>query len=111
MDTFEVVIWEDELSDGSLAYASWCTEVLGVSGQGETEAEALADIASSMSVNIYEPWPADSPIFVDADVAAAELADLLAELDAEGTPHRMHRLTMDDLRATYDKVHAVGTAV
>ena len=106
MNTFEVVIWEDELSDGALAYASWCTAVIGVSGQGETEAEALAGIASSMSVNIFEPWPADAPVFCEADVAAAEQVDLLAELDALGITHWMRHLTMDDLRETYNKVHA-----
>ena len=108
MDTFEIVIWEDETSDGTLGYSSWCTAVIGVSGQGETEQEALDDIASSMSVNIFEPWPADAPVFYPAEVAAAEQVDLLAELDAEGIPYRMHRLTMDDLRATYHKVHVLG---
>ena len=108
MDTFEIVIWEDELSDGTLAYASWCTAVIGVSGQGETEAEALADIASSMSVNIFEPWPADAPVFYDAEVAAAEQVDLLADLDAMGITHWMRYLTMDDLRETYNRVHAAG---
>ena len=111
MDTFEIVIWEDELSDGTLAYASWCTAVIGVSGQGETEAEALADIASSMSVNIFEPWPADAPIFYGADVAAAKLARLLANLDAESITHWMRYLTMDDLRAAYAKIDAEGIAV
>ena len=108
MDTFEIVIWEDETSDGTVGYASWCTAVIGVSGQGETEEEALADIASSMSVNIFEPWPADAPIFYEADVAAAEQVDLLAELDAMGITHWMRHLTMDDLRETYNRVHAVG---
>ena len=108
MNTFEIVIWEDELSDGTLAYASWCTAVIGVSGRGETEAEALADIASSMSVNTFEPWPADAPVFYEADVAAAAQVDLLAELDAMDITHWMRYLTMDDLRETYNKVHAVG---
>ena len=108
MDTFEIVIWEDELSDGALAYASWCTAVIGVSGQGETEQEALDDIASSMSVNIFEPWPANAPVFYEADVAAAEQVNLLAELDSECIRYRMHRLTMDDLHATYHKVHVLG---
>ena len=108
MDTFEIVIWEDELSDGALGYSSWCTAVIGVSGQGETEQEALDDIASSMSVNIFEPWPADAPVFYPADVAAAEQLDLLAELDAMGMRHWMRHLTMDDLRATYHKVHVLG---
>ena len=105
MDTFEIVIWEDETSDGTVGYASWCTAVIGVSGQGETEAEALADIASSMSVNIFEPWPADAPVFYDAEVATAEQVDLLAELNAMGITHWMRYLTMDDLREIYNKVH------
>ena len=108
MDTFEIVIWEDELSDGTLAYASWCTAVIGVSGQGETEAEALADIAASISLEIYEPWPDDTPVFYDADVAAAKLTRLLADLDAEGITHWMRYLTMDDLRAAYAEIHAEG---
>ena len=108
MDTFEVVIWEDETSDGTVGYSSWCTAVIGVSGQGETEAEALADIASSMSVNIFEPWPDYAPVFYDAEVAAAKLARLLADLDAEGITHWMRYLTMDDLRAAYAEIDAEG---
>ena len=108
MDTFEIVIWEDETSDGTVGYASWCTAVIGVSGQGETEEEALADIAASISLEIYEPWPADAPVFYEADVAAAKLVRLLADLDAEGITHWMRYLTMDDLRAAYAKIDAEG---
>ena len=108
MDTFEVVIWEDETSDGTVGYSSWCTAVIGVSGQGETEAEALADIAASISLEIYEPWPDDAPVFYDAEVAAAKLARLLADLDAEGITHWMRYLTMDDLRAAYAEISAEG---
>ena len=109
MDTFEIVIWEDETSDGTLGYSSWCTAVIGVSGQGETEDEAMADIAAAISLEIYEPWPDGAPAFYAPDVAAAEQTRLLADLDAEGITHWMSHLTMDDVRAAYAQIPAAET--
>ena len=108
MDTFEIVIWEDELSDGTLAYTSWCTAVIGVSGQGETEDEALDDIAASISLEIYEPWPDGAPAFYAPEVAAAKQTRLLADLDAEGITHWMRHLTMNDVRAAYAQIQSEG---
>ena len=104
MDAYDVVVWEDSLSDGSLAYSAWCAYVLGVSGQGDTEGDALADILSAMAANVFDPWPADSPIFQDTQTAADEMAELMRELGDDGTNYRLHRVTKDDLRAAYRPV-------
>ena len=102
MDKFEVVVWHDTLADGTICYAAWCTSVLGVSGQGDTEEEALADILSAMAANVFEPWPDDWPVEPDARTAAAELETLIAELEEAGTWYRRRRVTRDALR----KAHA-----
>ena len=49
MDSFEVVVWQDEISDGTRHYAAWCPAAIGVWGQGDTEAEAMSDILSGYS--------------------------------------------------------------
>ena len=101
MNTFDVVVWEDSLSDGSTCYAAWCSYVLGVNGQGDTEAEAMADILSAMATNVFDPWPADGPVFQDRQAADDEMAQLYQQLDAEGFQYRLHHVTLNDLRAVY----------
>ena len=49
MYTFDVLVWEDPLEDRTMGYGAWCSYVVGVSGQGDTEEEALADIVSAMT--------------------------------------------------------------
>ncbi len=93
MDTFDVVVWEDSLSDGSTCYAAWCSYVLGVSGQGDTEAEALEDITSAMTDVIHYPWD-DGVSLADFETAAAEMADVMRELSAEGTPFKVNRVSI-----------------
>jgi predicted RNase H-like HicB family nuclease len=93
MDTFDVVVWEDSLSDGSTCYAAWCSYVLGVSGQGDTEAEALEDITSAMTDVIHYPWD-DGVSLADFETAAAEMADVMRELSAEGTSFNLHRVSI-----------------
>ena len=104
MQAYDVIVWEDGLSDGSTCYAAWCTSVLGVSGQGDTEDAALADILSAMAANVFDPWPEDWPAFQDDAIAEAELRQLVAELTASATWYRRHQITQDMLRAAYRPV-------
>ena len=97
MESFEVVVWQDEISDGTLCYAAWCPAAIGVWGQGDTEAEAVSDILSGIAANVHNPWPSGAPAFYAADVGAAEMAELLTELDAEGIPYRTHHAGLADL--------------
>ena len=101
MGTYAVVIWQDTLSDGAVCYSAWCPSVLGVSGQGDTEADAMADILSAMAANVFDPWPADWPVIQNAETADAELRQLAAELSDSGAWHRRHQVTQDTLRAAY----------
>ncbi len=93
MRTFDVLVWEDTTSDGSVGYAAWCSYVLGVGGQGNTEEEALANITSMMTDVILNPWE-DGKSLADEEKAAAEMAEIMAELSAEGIPHQMHRVSI-----------------
>ncbi len=91
MHTFEVVVWEDSLSDGSTCYGAWCSYVLGVWGQGETEAEALADITAAMTDVIHYPWD-DGKSLANYEEAAAEMARLMRELTDEDVSYRVHQV-------------------
>ena len=93
MDTFDVVVWEDSLSDGSTCYAAWCSYVAGVSGQGKTEAGALQDITSAMADIIHCPWD-DGVSLANFETAAAEMADIMRELSAEGIAYAVHRVSI-----------------
>ena len=108
MDSFEVVVWQDEISDGTRCYAAWCPSAIGVWGQGDTEEEAMSDILSGIAANVHNPWPAGAPAFYAADVGAAEMAELRAELDAEGIPYRMHRAGLADLLVDYAESGAIA---
>lgn len=91
MPDFDVVVWWDEIADGSTRYAAWCTAVAGVWGQGDTVKAALDDIAAAMAHIIHEPW--DDGVSVIADeIAAVEMDELIRELAGEGIPYRMHRV-------------------
>ena len=46
---YDVVVWRDELSDGSTCYAAICPAVLRCHGQGDTEAEALAEVSEAIA--------------------------------------------------------------
>ena len=78
---YDVVVWSEPLSDGSICYAAVCPAVNHAHGQGETEAEALADVADTIGL-FLEHIPYD---FVKTGQAAKdELAELLDELALEG---------------------------
>ena len=72
-----------------MGYGAWCSYVIGVSGQGDTEEEALADIVSVMTDVILHPWE-DGKSLADGAQAAAEMAAIMEELSAESVPYRMH---------------------
>ena len=93
MNTFDVVVWKGELSDGSTCYAAWCSYVLGVGAQKDTEEAALESITAMMVDIIAHPWPGESSL-ADEQTAAAEMADLMRELEADGTPYQVHRVTL-----------------
>ncbi len=93
MHTFDVLVWEDPLDDGTMGYGAWCSYVLGVWGQGGTEEEALADIVSVMTDVIRHPWD-DGKSLADEEKAAAEMAEIMEELSAEGVLYKMHQVSI-----------------
>ena len=77
---YDVVVWRDTLSDGSTCYAVICPAVRRAHGQGNTEAEALAEVADAICCFLER-----EPDRVKLGQAAQEaLNDLLADLNAEG---------------------------
>ncbi len=53
---YEVVVWRGTLSDGSTCYAAICPAIDHAHGQGDTEAEALVDVADTMAIYLdHEP--------------------------------------------------------
>ena len=93
MYTFDVLVWEDPSEDGSTGYGAWCSYVLGVGGQGDTEEEALANITSSMTDVIVRPWE-DEKALAEEEHAAAEMTEIMEELSAEGIPYKIHRVSI-----------------
>ena len=93
MHTFDVITWEDNLSDGSICYGAWCSYVLGVWGQGDTEEEALADITTAMTDVIHYPWE-DGKSLADPDEATGDMETLMRELADENVSYRVHRVTI-----------------
>ena len=93
MNTFDVVVWKGELSDGSICYAAWCSYVVGVGAQADTEAEALESITDMMIDAIRDPWPGESAL-ADEQIAKAEMSELIGELSDEGVPYRVHRVAV-----------------
>ena len=93
MHTFDVITWEGTLSDGSTCYSAWCSYVLGVWGQGETEDAALADITSVMTDVILHPWD-DGKSLADPEAASAEMAEIMADLVAEGITYKVRKVSI-----------------
>ena len=81
MMQYDVVVWRELLSDGSPCYAAVCPAVNHAHGQGDTEAEALADVADAIALFLeHIPWD-----FVKTGSAAEdEMNELLDELRSEG---------------------------
>ncbi|MCY4558002.1 MAG: hypothetical protein OXF79_16875 [Chloroflexi bacterium] len=77
---YDVVVWQGTLSDGSICYAAICPAVAHAHGQGDTEDEALADVADTMAV-----FAEHMPGRVKSGQAAQDaLSEEIAELTAEG---------------------------
>ena len=97
MASYDVVVFQDFLSDGSVCYGAWCSSVLGTWGQGDTEAEALQDIIWSMEANLFDPLPGEIPgdALAEESAAAAEMGELLQELADEGIPYRIFPVVLE----------------
>lgn len=77
---YDVVVWRDTLSDGSICYAAICPAIDRAHGQGDTEAEALMDVADTMA--IYLDHQPDRVIV--GEPAQEAVAALISELATEG---------------------------
>ena len=77
---YDVVVWRDALSDGSICYAAICPAVDLAHGQGDTEAEALADVADTMAVYLHHK----PDRFKSGQAARKALSKLIAELKTDG---------------------------
>ena len=76
---YDVVVWRGVLSDGSICYAAICPAVCRAHGQGDTEAEALAEISEAIACFLeLEP---DRVKFGRA--AQDDVGELIAELVEE----------------------------
>lgn len=80
---YDVVVWLDDLSDGSRCYAAVCPAINYAHGQGDTEAEALAEAAATMA-GFLERMPG---IAKSGQAAQDELSEKLADLAAESIDH------------------------
>ena len=76
---YDVAVWRDTLSDGSICYAAICPAVRRAHGQGDTEAEALAEVSEAIAC-FLEREP-DRVKFGEA--AQDEMSRLTAELAVE----------------------------
>lgn len=95
MYTFDVLVWEDPLEDGSMGYGAWCSYVHGVWGQGDTEEEALEEVTLIISDVINDPED-QAESLVDPEAAAAEMADMIREREAEGIPCWTRQVSVGD---------------
>ena len=77
---YDVVFWVDDLSDGATCYAAVCPAIAHAHGQGDTEAEALAEVADTMAV-FMEKMPGRVKT---GQAARDELSELIAELADDG---------------------------
>ena len=78
---FDVAVWRGTLSDGSTCYAAICPAIDHAHGQGDTEEEALIDVADTMAL-FLEHQP---DRFKAGQAAQDELSQLIAELAEDGT--------------------------
>ena len=77
---YDVVVWRDTLSDGSVCYAAICPAIDRAHGQGDTEAEALVDVADTMAIYLdHKPEKSKT-----GQAAQEAVSELIAELTADG---------------------------
>ena len=77
---YDVVVWRDTLSDGSICYATICPALRHAHGQGDTEDEALCEIAEALACFLER----EPERLKTGHEARDALADLITELAAEG---------------------------
>lgn len=93
---YDVVVWRDELSDGSICYAAICPALRHAHGQGETEDEALAEIADALACFLER-----GPDRLKTGPAAQEAqAALIADLTAEDVDPWVRRVAPAQVPAT-----------
>ena len=89
MMQFDVVLWQDYLSDGSLCYAAMCPAVDYAHGQGDTVAETLAEVANVIAVFLeLEP-----DRYKTGQAAQDAVDEMVAELTVEGVECRTFQVT------------------
>ena len=85
----EVVVWRGTLSDGSTCYAAVFPALNHANGQGDTEAEALVEVADSIAC-FLEHIPER---LKTGQAAQDEASELVAGLTAEGVEHWFRQVT------------------
>jgi predicted RNase H-like HicB family nuclease len=86
---YDVVVWRDSLSDGSICYAAICPAVDHAHGQGDTEKEALIDVADTMAVYLEH-----QPDRIKAGQSLQDAFDrLLSEIVADGLSYSIKSVT------------------
>ncbi len=85
---YDVVVWLDDLSDGSKCYAAVCPAIVYAHGQGDTEEEALAEAANAMA-GFLERVPGRVKT---GQAAQDELSEKLADLASEGIDHWVRKV-------------------
>ena len=83
MMQFDVVLWQDWLSDGSICYAAMCPAVDYAHGQGDTVEETLAEVANTIAV-FLEHRPGR---FKTGQAAQDAVAEMVARRVADGVAH------------------------
>jgi len=95
MYTFDVLVSKGELSDGSTCYAAWCSYLYGVWGQGDTEEEALTEVRLMITDVVNDPEDLAESL-VNPEAAAADMADMIREREAEGVPCWTRQVSVAD---------------
>ena len=86
---YDVVVWQGTLSDGSTCYAAVFPALNHANGQGDTEAEALVEVADSIAC-FLEHIPER---LKTGQAAQDEMSELVAELTSEGVEHWFRQVT------------------
>ena len=86
---YQVVVWRGTLSDGSICYAAVFPALNHANGQGDTEAEALVEVADSIAC-FLEHIPER---LKTGQAAQDEMSELVAELTSEGVEHWFRQVT------------------
>ena len=92
---YDVVVWRDTLSDGSICYATICPAVRRAHGQGDTETEALAEVSEAIALFLeLEPDRVKS-----GQAARDELNTLVEDLTSEGVDPWVRQVAHPSIQA------------